>query len=159
MVRSCPLTWTGVAGSEHALSDWARLCGWVHGQHPGTRYCAHREKSQNNTNTNSHAQVAFKVREGRQAYVLAVEGSPCLSRTGGSGAAKRQQQQIAMKQHDAAEVCGPLQLGVGVDPAATSAGGGREGNGGSNDNNAGNNKAHVLIVEMAKPGTGGRGDL
>lgn len=74
-------------------------------------------------------QVQFFLQEGRQAYILCVEGTARFS-----GAHGEEQ----LDQHDAAEVFGPNTLIASSDDAAT--------------------PAHLLLVEMAFSGVG-RTDL
>ncbi len=74
-------------------------------------------------------EVHFTLQEGRQAYVLCVEGTARF--TGLHG-------EEQLQQHDAAELFGPNTLTVSSDNATT--------------------PAHVLLVEMAYTGVG-RTDL
>jgi quercetin 2,3-dioxygenase len=77
------------------------------------------------------AQVQFEVKEGRQAYMLCVEGSGDFVTTDSSGSGSGSS--TSLSQHDAAELYGPLQL-----TAAPSA----------------SEKLHVLVLEMEYTGTG-----
>jgi redox-sensitive bicupin YhaK (pirin superfamily) len=74
-------------------------------------------------------QVEFTVQEGRQAYVLCVEGTARFEGAHG---------EEVLEQHDAAEVFGPNTLSVSSTDATV--------------------PAHVLLVEMAYTGVG-RTDL
>jgi quercetin 2,3-dioxygenase len=84
-------------------------------------------------------QVQFEVKEGRQAYMLCVEGSGDFVTTNSSGSSSTNGSITSLSQHDAAELYGPLQL--------TAAPSGEE-------------KLHVLVLvlEMEYTGTG-RSDL
>jgi quercetin 2,3-dioxygenase len=77
------------------------------------------------------AQVQFEVKEGRQAYLLCVEGSGDFVTTDSSSSS------TSLSQHDAAELYGPLSF-----TAAPS----------------GSENLHVLVLEMEYTGTG-RTDL
>jgi quercetin 2,3-dioxygenase len=79
------------------------------------------------------AQVQFEVKEGRQAYMLCVEGSGDFTTSSGSS--------TSLSQHDAAELYGPLSF-----TAAPS--GGAEAK----------EKLHLLVLEMEYTGTG-RSDI
>jgi quercetin 2,3-dioxygenase len=79
------------------------------------------------------AQVQFEVKEGRQAYMLCVEGSGDFVTTDSSGSGSS----TSLSQHDAAELYGPLSF------TATP---------------SGSENLHVLVLEMEYTGTG-RTDL
>jgi quercetin 2,3-dioxygenase len=81
------------------------------------------------------AQVQFEVKEGRQAYMLCVEGSGDFVATDSSGSSSSSTNGSisSLSQHDAAELYGPLSF-----TAAPS----------------GSEKLHVLVLEMEYTGTG-----